>query len=197
MSILSPAFPGVKISISSLLRPPDSEMENEHPKRREKESERALPRDDLQRLESVVFQDPLLEHELAGDEDLRQGDQEDPDHGLHHLWRMSRRMNLSRQHHGGCLYITRRGNRLAILKERARKPHDANAQNNTDQCRPLIQPQASAEKNDAEEANKQNRTAPNHLVDASSHQKEADVHQRCTGNITTGWQGEEDQSTAA
>lgn len=128
-------------------------MQEQHANNSDEEAEDAFPADNLEGLERVVLEDPLLGYELGCGEDLSASNEEDADNCAD-----------CGGGGGGRHFMTFDGCGL-LLEEGASKTDDADTENDDEEGEPLKGAEVALKENDGEKTNEEDERATGHLVD--------------------------------
>lgn len=80
---------------------------------------------------------------------------------------------------------------LGLLHHASRQPDERDTQHDEHQARPLVPPQPPSQEDNTEDADPEDERASRHLVDGDGREDEADVHERCSGNVARSGEEEE------
>ena len=175
----------------ALLRSPHGEVKDDLSDDGNKETENAFPADHFEWFERVAFQDPFFKDKLRGGKDLCKRDKENAEHGMKHFRSIGWDNYIPSETDEVLDNVTRARRKgmcvLVAFEEGSCQSDQSNAKNDKQKREPVVQVECTLEEEDAEEANKQDKSSPRHLIDRGSHKKEPDVHQCCSRDIATRW----------
>jgi hypothetical protein len=157
-------------------------VEDHHSDKSDEESKDTLPSDDLERLERVLLENPLLDYELGCGEDLSKGNQAHTDNGAQSRRKSHHLLTLS-------LDVVTGGR---VLEHGTSHTNDTNTDNDNEESEPLERVENALQEDDTEETNKENEGSTGHLVDTGGDEKKTDIHEGSTGDVTNSGDGKKE-----